>query len=63
VYTVTAINRAPNRTGALDFITFLLGPSGKHILKKNGFNMISPPKIAGDRTAIPNALRSVLGTG
>ena len=61
VYTVTQLNRAPDEAGARDFIRFILGPQGRKILQDNGFNVMSPVKVSGDRRAVPDDLQSALG--
>ena len=41
-YTVAILNRAPHAAAAKAFVNFLLGPSGRKILKANGVTPISP---------------------
>jgi molybdate/tungstate transport system substrate-binding protein len=41
-YTVAILNRAPHAAAAKAFVNFLLGPSGRKILKANGVMPISP---------------------
>ncbi|KEZ77527.1 extracellular solute-binding protein [Salinisphaera hydrothermalis] len=60
VYTVTQLNRAPDSAGARDFIRFILGPKGRKILKDNGFNVMSPVKVSGARSAVPEALQHAI---
>jgi molybdate/tungstate transport system substrate-binding protein len=45
VYGITIPNNAPNKEAALKFMSFLLGPSGQEIMKKNGQPQILPPRI------------------
>jgi molybdate/tungstate transport system substrate-binding protein len=54
-YTITVVHNAPNPSGAAAFVSFLLGPKGKAILKKE---MITPTKlvVVGNRSAIPSGV-------
>ncbi|HYM68247.1 MAG TPA: extracellular solute-binding protein [bacterium] len=58
-FTVTVLRGAPNPDGAAAFVKFLLGPSGKRILADAGLTVLSP-KFAGDASAVPGALRTVV---
>jgi molybdate/tungstate transport system substrate-binding protein len=58
-FTVTVVRDAPNPDGAVAFVTFLLGPSGRHILAQAGLTVV-PAKLAGDAAAVPDALRTVV---
>lgn len=59
VYTVTQVKNAPHPKAAAAFIKYLLGPEGRKVLKKDAFEITSPPKVTG--TGVPNALQSALG--
>lgn len=59
VYAVTIPSNAPNRTGAVEFLKFLLGPQGQKIMRDNGQPPIVPPK-ASDVTKIPAELRPLV---
>jgi molybdate transport system substrate-binding protein len=59
-YTVTILNRAPNRAGALAFVKFLLGPQGVAILEQDGFQLLKGG-IGGSRSAVPAGVASLLG--
>ncbi len=41
-YSMTVIENAVNREGAIDFMAFILSPEGLEILRKNGQNPIIP---------------------
>ena len=56
VYGVTIPKNALSPDLALEFIQFLLGPEGQAIMKECGQPPIVPP-VAGDREALPAALR------
>ena len=57
-YTATVVNGAPNEKGAEAFISYLLGTAGQAALKKDGFDLITPPTVTG--TGVPSGLASVL---
>lgn len=57
-YTVTMLNKAPHQAAAEAFISYLLGPSGQAVLKRDGFTLVSPPKVTG--TGMPSALKGVV---
>jgi molybdate/tungstate transport system substrate-binding protein len=59
-YTITILNNAPNATGALAFVKFLLGPQGTAILKQDGFLFVKG-EIGGDRSAVPADVKALLG--
>lgn len=60
-YTVTVLNRAPNKAGGVRFVEFLLGPEGTKLMRGRGFRLIRPPEVRGDRSAVPRKLRDDLG--
>lgn len=41
-YTVTVLNRAPNRSGALAFVRYLLGPAARRALSAAGLTLRAP---------------------
>jgi molybdate transport system substrate-binding protein len=57
-YTITILNKAPHEAGAEAFVTYLLGSAGQAVLKQDGFDLVSPPKVTG--TGVPSGLSSVL---
>jgi molybdate/tungstate transport system substrate-binding protein len=59
-YTVTVLNQAPHQAGAEAFVSYLLGPGGLAILKADGFNLTTPPKVTG--SGVPARLGSVLSS-
>jgi len=58
-FTVTVVRDAPNPAGAVAFVKFLLGSSGKDLLARNGLTVL-PPRFAGDAGAVPEGLRTVV---
>ncbi|TWP34964.1 substrate-binding domain-containing protein [Leekyejoonella antrihumi] len=58
VYTVTVLNRAPHPSAAIAFVKYLLGPKGAADLKKDGYNLVAPPKATG--SGMPAVLKSVI---
>jgi molybdate/tungstate transport system substrate-binding protein len=59
-YTISTIKGAPNESGAEAFSAYLLGPSGQAVLKQDGFNLITPPKVTG--TGVPATVQSALSS-
>lgn len=57
-YTVTVLNQAPDEAGAEAFVAYLLGPDGLNVLKQDGFDLVTPPKVTG--SGVPASLSSVL---
>jgi molybdate/tungstate transport system substrate-binding protein len=57
-YTVSTLAGAPNEAGATAFIAYLLGPSGQAVLKQDGFDPVTPPRVTG--TGVPPAVRSAI---
>jgi molybdate/tungstate transport system substrate-binding protein len=57
-YTISTLKGAPNEPGAEAFTAYLLGPSGQAVLKQDGFNLITPPKVTG--TGVPATVQSAL---
>ncbi|KAG0165169.1 Fructose-bisphosphate aldolase 1 [Apophysomyces sp. BC1015] len=47
-YTITILNGAPNQDGAVRFVTFLLGPKGRTLLRDAGIDVIAP-SVGGER--------------
>jgi len=58
-YTISNLSGAPNEAGAEAFIAYLLGPSGQAVLKQDGFDLLTPPKVTG--SGVPSAVQSALG--
>lgn len=58
-YTITVLQHAPHQARAERFVSYLLGPRGRHILRRNGFALTRPP-IVRDRSSVPNTLDRVL---
>jgi molybdate/tungstate transport system substrate-binding protein len=59
-YTVTILNRAPNRSGAAALVRYLLSSARSYSLKKNGLDPMIP-KFSGSRSAVPVGLRTLVG--
>lgn len=58
-YTVAILNKGPHQAAAQAFVSYLLGPDGLRLLTQDGFQLITPPKVAG--SDIPAGLKVVLG--
>jgi molybdate/tungstate transport system substrate-binding protein len=57
-YTISTLKGAPNEPGAEAFSAYLLGPSGQAVLKQDGFDLITPPKVTG--SGVPATVQSAL---
>lgn len=57
-YTLTVLNQAPDEKGGEAFVQYLLGPDGLAVLKRDGFNLTTPPKVTG--TGVPAGLTSTV---
>jgi molybdate/tungstate transport system substrate-binding protein len=57
-YTISVLNQAPHEAAAEKFVSYLLGSAGQATLKKDGFDLTSPPKVSG--SGVPSSLSSVL---
>jgi molybdate/tungstate transport system substrate-binding protein len=62
-YTVTVLKHAPNAKGGAAFAAFLFGDRGSKILRQNGFELVHPARVAGDKSAVPDKLRSAMQAG
>ncbi|CAG4906775.1 extracellular solute-binding protein [Paraburkholderia gardini] len=58
-YTLTILNDAPNANGATRFADFLLGASGRALLKEHGVDVIKPT-VTGNAQAVPSSLHAVI---
>lgn len=58
-YTVTILNDAPNKEGAMRFVTFLLGPKARALLRDAGIDVIVP-SVGGERTQVPARVQAML---
>jgi molybdate/tungstate transport system substrate-binding protein len=59
-YTITLLSGATNAREARAFIAYFLGPRGKTILTRNRMDLLAP-HVAGDPSAVPASLRTVVG--
>lgn len=62
-YTVTVLRGAPHEHGAEAFVRYLLGSRGTAMLHDAGFELVTPPSLAGDKATVPSALQSTVGAG
>ncbi len=58
-YTVTILNRAPHEAAARAFLAFLLGPQGRKVLKANGVEPITPPRVTGS-ASVPAEVKAAV---
>lgn len=58
-FTITILNRAPHEGAARAFLDFLLGKSGRTILRRNGIVTMNPPRVNG-RSGVPKDLKALL---
>jgi molybdate/tungstate transport system substrate-binding protein len=59
-YTLTVLNNAPHAAGAAAFVKYLLSAPGQAALRKDGFVLVTPPKVTG--TGVPSSLTGTLGS-
>ena len=57
-YTITVLNKAPHEAAAEKFVSYLLGSAGRAALQRDGFSLVSPPKVTG--SGVPSSLSSVV---
>ena len=57
-YTVTVLERAPHRSAADAFVSYLLGPPGRRFMAGDGLHVRARPRVSG--TGVPRALVTVL---
>lgn len=62
-YTITVLGHAPNREGGTAFASYLFHGEGKKMLRKAGFTLVDPVRVAGDKQAMPAKLRSAVRSG
>jgi molybdate/tungstate transport system substrate-binding protein len=58
-YTISTLKGAPNEAGAEAFVAYMLGSSTQAVLKEDGFDLITPPKVTG--TGVPATVQSAVG--
>jgi len=58
-YTVTILRDAPNPAGAEQFVTFLLGPEGKNLMKEHGL-AVRKLTMTGDVSRVPAKIRALV---
>ncbi|SDH23992.1 extracellular solute-binding protein [Paraburkholderia phenazinium] len=58
-YTLTILNDAPNSTGAVRFVDFLLSAEGRALLKAHGVDVIKPA-VTGNGQAVPPSVQAVI---
>jgi molybdate/tungstate transport system substrate-binding protein len=54
-YTATVLNNAPHAAGAVNFLSFLLGPDGTALMRAHGLDVVAP-KLSGDTQKVPPAI-------
>jgi molybdate/tungstate transport system substrate-binding protein len=59
-FTATLVRDAPNPSGGVAFLDYLLGSKGRAILLQHGLTVLSY-QVSGQRSAVPKSLRPVLG--
>ncbi|MDA8295694.1 MAG: extracellular solute-binding protein [Actinomycetota bacterium] len=62
-YTLTVLNRAPDRAAAERFVVFLLGSAGHKLLSANGLQIVRHPRVVGTSAAVPKGVRRLLSLG
>ncbi len=59
-FTATLVRDAPNPSGGVAFLDYLLGTKGRAILLQQGLTVL-PYRVSGQHSAVPKSLRAVLG--
>lgn len=59
LFTVSILNNAANRAGAVAFVRFLCSADGKTLLEKAGLRVV-PLSLSGDGSAVPPELKSLI---
>jgi molybdate/tungstate transport system substrate-binding protein len=59
-YSVTILDKAPQKEEAIKFMEFMLGPEGMDMFRRNGQEPISPP-VAQPYELLPQSLKEFLG--
>lgn len=59
LYTITIVRHAPDRRAAQAFVSFLLGPRGRRLMKRSGLSL-RPPTVSGDAHSLPAPIRALL---
>ena len=62
-YTVTVLNRAPDRAAAIAFVSYLVGNKGLAALAAQGFKLVKPPTVHGSKGKVPVPLRPTSPSG
>jgi len=57
VYGITIPKNAPHRKRAIQFISFLLGPEGREIMRRNGQEPLKVARATGDFNQLPAELK------
>lgn len=60
VYTITILRDCPHGRAAEAFVSFLLGPRGRRLMREHGLT-VRPATLTGERAAVPAGVRSLLG--
>jgi molybdate/tungstate transport system substrate-binding protein len=58
-YTLTILNDAPNRPGAVSFVDFLLSEQGRALLKQHGVDVVKPV-VSGNVQSMPPSVQAVI---
>jgi molybdate/tungstate transport system substrate-binding protein len=59
-FTVTVLSGAPDPAAARAFVTYLLGPAGRTVLRNQGVDVL-PPTLSGPSTEAPPWVRGLVG--
>jgi molybdate/tungstate transport system substrate-binding protein len=57
-YTITVLKNGANPAGAQAFVEYFLGSKAAAFFKKDGFDLITPPKLSG--AGVPAGIKSVI---
>ncbi len=59
-FTLTILSKAPHPEAAVAFVAYLLSPPARRLLAEHGLTELASPKLTGDESAVPAALRKVI---
>jgi len=59
-YTLTIVAKAPHPAPADAFVSWMLSPRAKKVLKAHGLVELGKPRLSGSEAAVPKSLRAVI---
>lgn len=59
-YTLTVVAKAPHAAAADAFVSWMLSPRAKKLLRAHGLTELGSPRLSGKKSAVPRSLRKVI---